>query len=273
LGGEVSSWGALEEFLLGKLQVPEAVFSANLLWSAHDPGKPAALRQVGLLMSDVRRRLNPRSAPSLTADPMRFEVLDLRAAFNHGPKGDGWDLSGLVAGRIVSHGLPYAIADPARGPSAVIVARRPGGDPTRVALPVSGRWASLLFLQAASGEGRPSIHAGDQTHFPRESSELLGHYEIRFADELVATHEIRFDETLARWDAGVRKTLYLTRPVVAGRLPDGRDAVLWASEWTNPRPDVPLASVTLVGSPGPSEARPILFGITGVEKPRVEDYR
>jgi hypothetical protein len=32
-------------------------------------------------------------------------------------------------------------------------------------------------------------------------------------------------------------------------------------------------SVTLVGSPGPSDARPFLLGVTAVEKPRVEDYR
>jgi hypothetical protein len=273
VGGEVSSWGAFEEFLLGKLQIPEAAYSANLLWSTHQPAKEEALEQVGLLMPEVRKALSARPAPSLVADPMRFEVLDLQSAFNHPAKGAGWDLTGLAPGRAFNHGLPYAIADPRHGPATVVVARRPGSEPTRVALPVNGRWASLLFLQAATGEGRPAIHAGDQTHFPRESCELLGYYEIRFADELIATHEIRFDETVGRWDAGLARTYYATRPVVAGRLPDGRDAVLWASEWTNPRPDVPIVSVALVGSPGPSEARPILFGVTAVQKPRVEDYR
>lgn len=273
LGGEVSSWGAFEEFLLGKLQIPEAAFSINLLWSSHWPRKEAALEQAGVLMPEVRRLMPPRPAPSLVADPMRFEVLDIAAAFNHAPRGDGWDLSALKPGRGYSHGLPYAIGDPARGAAVVTVARRPGPDPVRVALPVTGRWASLVFLQAATGEGRPSIHAGDQTHFPHEASELLGTYEIRFADELVMAHEIRFDETAGPWNAGVGRTYYLTRPVVAGKLPDGRDAVVWASEWTNPRPDVPIVSVTLVGSPGPSEARPILLGVTAVEKPRVEDYR
>jgi glycosyl hydrolase family 20 len=273
LGGEVSSWGAFEEFLLGKLQVPEAAFSANLLWSTHAVDRAAALREVGLLMPETRRLLSARPSPSLTADPMRFEVLDLRPAFNHAPKGDGWDLTRLSPGRGYDHGLPYALGDPARGPSAVVVARQPGDEPTRAPLPISGRWASLLFVQAATGEGRPSIHAGDQTHFPRESSELLGFYEIRFADELVLTHEIRFDETVGRWDTGLERPYYAARPVVAGRLPDGRDAVLWASEWPNPRPDVPIRSVTLVGAPGPSDARPILFAVTAVEKPRVEDYR
>ena len=273
LGGEVSSWGAFEEFLLGKLQMPEAAFSINLLWSTHYPAREAALEQVGALMPEVRRLLSAHPAPSLIADPMRFEVLDLASAFNHASKGAGWDLGGLKPGRGYSHGLPYAIGDAARGPSVVTVARRPGPDPTRVALPISGRWASLVFLQVASGEGRPSIHAGDQTHFPHESSELLGQYEVRFADELVLTHEIRYDETVGPWNAGLGRTYYLTRPVVAGRLPDGGAAVAWASEWTNPRPDVPIVSVTLVGSPGPSDARPILLGVTAVEKPRVEDYR
>jgi hypothetical protein len=273
LGGEVSSWGAWEEFILGKLQVPEATRSANLLWSSHYPRADAAAAVVASLMPGIRGVLAAKPPPSVRADPMRFEVLDISAAFNHVAKGPGWDLSGLVPGRGYAHGLPYAIGDPTRGPSVVLVARRPGDSPTRVDLPLAGRWASLLFLQAATAEGRPAIHAGDQTHFPRESSELLGFYEIRYADALVATHEIRYDETVARWDAGLDKILYFARPVASGHLPDRRDAVIWASEWTNARPDIPIASVTLVGSPGPSVAEPVLFGITAVEKPRVEDYR
>jgi hypothetical protein len=275
LGGEVSSWGAFEDFVLGKLQVPEAVYSSNLLWSVHDPKKEDALEHVGELLPTVRGLLAARPLPSFAADPMRFEVQDLVSAFNSAPRGEGWDLSGLKPGRHSVEGLPYAIGDPALrdGRAAVVVARRPGDTPNRAEIPVRGRWASLVFVQSATAEGRPSIHAGDQTHFPRESSELLGFYEIRYEDELVQVHEIRYDETVGRWDAGLRLPFYLARPLVPGKLPDGRAAVVWASEWANPRPDVPIASVTLVGSPGPSNARPILLGITAVEKPRVEDLR
>jgi hypothetical protein len=273
LGGEVSSWGAFEEFLLGKLQVPEAAYSSNLLWSKAALSPAVAMERVADLMPEVRRLLAATPPPSATADPMRFEVLDLSLAFNSAPRGEGFDLSGLVPGRGYRGGLPYAIADPARGPSAVVVERRPDDPASRKALPVAGRWASLLFLHASTAEGRASVHAGDQTHFPRESSELIGYYEIRYADELVDVHEIRFDENVARWDAGPSRAYYLGRAIVAGKLPDGRDAVLWASEWVNRRPDVPIVAVTLVGAPGPSAARPILFGVTAVEKPRVEDYR
>jgi len=273
LGGEVSSWGAFEEFVLGKLQVPEALYSINLLWSTTSVPRPTALSAVAALLPDVRRLVSSRPVPSATADPMRLEVMDIASSFNSAPRGDGWDLSGLTPGRGYRWGLPYAIGDPARGPSAVVVTRRSGDQASRALLPIAGRWASLLFLHAATGSGRPSIHAGDQTHFPHESAELLGYYEVRFADDLVAVHEIRYDENVARWDAGWSRAYYLARPVVSGKLPSGGDAVLWASEWVNPRPDVPIVSVTLVGAPGPSAAQPVLFGVTAVEKPRVEDYR
>ena len=206
---------------------------------------------------------------------MRFDVLDLRSAFNHANKGQGWDLSGIKSGKGYYNDLPYEIADPQKngGRSCVLVARSKSEDPTEVPLPVRGLWASLLFLQSATAQGRETIHAGDQTQFPHESSELLGFYEIRFADGLVQTHEIRYDETLGKWDTSFDASYYLTRATAAGKLPDGRTAVIWASEWKNPRPDVPIVSVKMVGSPGPSTAQPILFGITAVEKPRVEDYR
>ena len=275
LGGEVSSWGAWEEFVLGKLQIPEAVYSSNLLWSGHDANKEDALEHVGDLLPAVRGLVSASPPPSAAADPMRFEVLDLASAFNQPPKGEGWDLSGLKPGRHYVEGLPWAIADPVMwgGRSVVVAGRRAADEPTRVPLPIRGRWASLVFVQSATGPGRPTVHAGDQTHFPHESSELLGFYEIRFEDDLVQAHEIRYEETVGRWDQGLALPFYFARPLVAGRLPDGRSAVVWASEWRNPRPDVPIASVTLVGAPGPSNARPILLGVTAVEKPRVEDLR
>lgn len=275
LGGEVSSWGALEEFQIGKLQVPEALFSIGLLWSPGKTERGAAFARVAQLLPEVRGRLAARPLPSVAADPMRFERLDIGSAFNHPPRGEGWDLSNLKPHEGYADGLPYALADPARrgGRSCVVVTREAGEAGNLAELPLHGRWASLVFLQSATAAGRPSIHAGDATHFPAESSELLGYYEIRFADGLTAVHAIRYDEDVLRWDAGLGLPPYFARAVVAGRLPDGREAVLWGSEWANPRPDVPIVSVRMVGSPGASAALPVLFGVTAVEKPRVEDYR
>jgi hypothetical protein len=265
----------MEEFQLGKLQIPEALFSIGMLWSTPAAKREEAFERVAELLPETRSRLAARPLPSFGADPMRFEVLDIGSAFNHPPKGEGWDLTGLKTGEGYADGVPYAVADPARrgGRSCVLVTRDPRSEPNAVEIPIEGRWASLVFLQSATAAGRPTIHAGDATHFPRESSELLGFYEIRFADGLVAPHEVRYEENVGKWDAGRGLPFYFARSTVAGALPDGRKAVLWASEWENPRPDVPIASVRMIGSPGPSAAEPILFGITAVEKPRVEDYR
>jgi hypothetical protein len=275
LGGEVSSWCALEEFQLGKLHFPEALYSANLLWSGVPARREDALAEVGRRLVETSALLAATPAPSLRAHPMRFEIQDLGSALNHSPKGDGWDLSGLRPGRALANGLPFHIEDAARrgGRSCIVVGRRPGEEPTAAELPLAGRWASLVFVQSATAPGAPSIHAGDQTHFPRESSELLGVYEIRFRDGVVTTHGVRYDENVGRWDAGLEGLYYHGRALVAGTLPDGRDAVVWGSEWVNPRPDVEIVSVRLVGSPGPSAARPVLLAVTAVEKPRVEDER
>jgi hypothetical protein len=275
LGGEVSTWGSFDEFQMGKLNIPQAAFSINMLWSSHYPKAEDAHEQVGMLLPQIQRALAAKPSPASTANPMRFEVLDIVPALNHGPKGEGWDLTGLKAGRGYYNAIPYQITDAGtnRGLNCAVVSRRSGSDSTSVNLSVAGRWASLIFLQSATGQGRETVHAGDATHFPRESSELLGFYEIRYADGLTAAHDIRFDENVGTWDAGLRGTFYFARSVAAGTLPDGRKAALWASEWTNPRPDVPIVSVKMIGTPGPSTALPVLFGVTGVEKPRVEDYR
>ena len=58
-----------------------------------------ALEHVGHLLPAVRGRVSATPPPSVRADPMRFEVLDLASAFNHAPTGEGWDLSGLKPGR------------------------------------------------------------------------------------------------------------------------------------------------------------------------------
>ncbi len=276
LGGEVSSWCAMDEFQLGKLNLPQAAFSINLLWSKTYPEHDLAMEELALLMPKIHADLAAEKPNSSAATPMEFDVLNIRSAFNAAASAASWDLSGVKSGEGFYNGVPFLIGDPAKndGRSVVRVSRREGTElPTEAALPVTGRYAGLIFFQSATERGRRTIHAGDATHFPYESSELIGLYEIRYADGLVASHPIRWDETVGTWNGGLDTPYYWTREIVAGALPDGKRAVIWASEWTNPRPDVPIVSVKMVGSPGESNSEPVLFGVTAVEKPRVEDYR
>jgi hypothetical protein len=122
---------------------------------------------------------------------------------------------------------------------------------------------------------------GDGTNFPREAGELLGWYEVLFADGLTRAVEVRYSENVSAWDAGFQ-LLYYAREARAGEQPDGRPLVIWGLEWTNPRPHIEIESVVLRGAGALPEVRPrgrvsdaraMLLGITAVELPKWEDYR
>jgi hypothetical protein len=284
LGAEVSSWCAWEDFELGMIHYPDAMYCINLLWSNRWPGKGEALeltaRQLPVLRDLMRSgwekpRLWSQAVPG---DHMR--VIPIEAAANAPRKAETWDLSGLPAGRQEYAGVPYQF-----GERAAVVTRRqqPAGEYPYEAqpVPIGGKHGSLIFWQAATEKGGHVMHAGDGTHYPREAAELLGWYEILYADGLTRTAEIRYGENVRAWDEGFGP-LYYAREVPAGTRPDGEPLVVWGLEWTNPRPAVEIVSVTLRGAgatpetrpkrDGVSAARPMLLGITAVELPRFADY-
>lgn len=271
LGAEVSSWCAAEEFELGKMHVPHALSSIPFLWCVHCPPKERIMRKVMSLLPGVRERMAGTWMPPVRVRPARQRTLDLSEHFNSRLKGKGWDLGGLRQGRFTADGLTCRLG------KGVIVVRRPRrkgkGGASSVEIPLGRRFAKLVFLQSATAPGRRPWHAGDGTFFPRESSELLGVYDVVFEDGMVLEAEVRYAENVGTWDAGLTGIYYHARSVVAGRLPDGSPLVIWGNEWTNPRPDVAIHAVRFRGAAGASEALPILLGITGIEKVRLSDYR
>ncbi|MFH1566587.1 MAG: family 20 glycosylhydrolase, partial [Gemmatimonadota bacterium] len=291
LGGEVSSWCAWEDFELGMTHYPQAAHCANLLWSRHWPAAPESRRRAALQLPPLRDRMRRSwDAPRLWSQavlPERLRPLSIAAACNAPLVGDTWDLSGLRPGPAGYAGVPYELVDPvANGGRAAVVVARPHRDvdeyPSDAApIPVGGRWAGLIFWQVASEKGGHPMHAGDGTHFPHEAAELLGWYEILYADGLTDAAEVRYGQNVRAWDEGCGP-LYDAREVPVGTGPDGGPLVLWGLEWTNPRPNVEIVSAQLRGARGLPEirprdqvstARPMLLGITGVEAPRWADYR
>jgi hypothetical protein len=307
LGAEISSWCAWDDFELGMIHYPEALWSANLLWSKHWPAQGEADESVARLLPRLRDRMRWNwEKPRLWSEavlPQRKRIISIRDACNAPLKGDTWDLSDLRAGRQEYDGLPYEIVDPSRnaGNAAVVVERpsrvpqalacgrqaeacpapRPSFPQASTPIRVNGKYASLIFWQVATEKGGRPAHAGDGTNYPREAAELLGCYEIRYADGLVRSAEIRYGENVGAWDSG-HELLYYAREVPAGALPDGRPLVIWGLEWTNPRPALAIESVVLKGARplpetrsqgGSSDARPMLLGITAIEHPKWEDYR
>ena len=288
LGAEVSSWCAWNDFELGMIHYPSAIYSANSMWSNHWPARDewrAAAAQQFPKLRDRMRRLweKPRLWSEATVE-RRKHIISIAAACNAPAKADSWDLSGLRSGRHAQDGVPFEIADADDGCVGVVVERLQKPETAyphaSAPIPVKGKYGGLIFWQVATAKGGRASHAGDGTHYPREAAELLGWYEIRFADGLTRQAEIRYHENVAAWDES-HAMLYHTREVEAGALPSGKPLTIWGFEWTNPRPAVEIESVTMHGARtdagrpagGFSEARPMLLGITAVETRKWEDYR
>jgi hypothetical protein len=291
LGAEISSWCAWEDFELGMIHYPGAMYSANLLWSNHWRSQSAAneatARLLPRLRDSIRRTWEKPRLWSQAVKPARKHLISIQQACNAQVKTEHWDLRGLRTGQTEYDGIPYEIVDHAAngGRVGVVVERlhKARGVYPHASEPIliGGRYASLIFWQVATGKGGRPAHAGDGTNYPREAAELLGWYEILYADGLTRAAEVRYEENVSAWDQG-HALLYYSREVPAGTLPGGKPLVLWGLEWTNPRPETPIESVTLRGArPLPevrgaehcSEAQPMLLGITAIEAPKWEDYR
>jgi hypothetical protein len=282
LGGEISSWCGWDDFELGLFHFPPALYAANLLWSQDLPSPEQAEAAVAHQLPRLRDRM--RGSPgrrrlwSVATPTARKHVISVRAACNAPLVREGWDLSGLPPGLHEHDGIPFEILNPEEndGRGAVLVARGEAARP----IPVGGTYGSLIFWQVATGRGDPAMIEPCSTTCPREQGELLGWYEIRFADGLTHAAEIRFGENVRAWNEG-RGLLYHAHEAGAGgALPDGRPLTVWGLEWTNLRHSIPIESVTLHGARTSPESRPegkvsdacpILLGITAVERPRLED--
>jgi hypothetical protein len=290
LGAEVSSWCAWEDFELGMIHYPSAVYSANAMWSNHWPDQLGSQAAVARQLPKLRDRMRwswekPRLWSEGTPEK-RKHIISICQACNAPAKSDEWDLTGLRAGRQEQDGVAYEMVDPGgnSGRVGVVVERAQKPETpyphASKAITVGGKYASLIFWQVAAAKGGRPLHAGDGTNHPREAAELLGWYEIRFADGLSRDAEIRYHENVGAWDEG-HVLLYYSREIEAGSLPGGDPLVVWGLEWTNPRPEVEIESVVMRGARtmtsryegGFSEAKPMLLGITAIEALKWEDFR
>jgi hypothetical protein len=297
LGASVSSWCAWNDYELGMMHYPSALYGANLMWSNHMPdtgeSRELAARQTPKLRDRMRRLWEKPRLWSQVPEAQVRRTIPLHDACNARLNTDQWDLSGLRRGHQEYEGVPYHIIDPGSDSEAAVVVERlhrPAADFPHEsrAIPVHGKLGSLIFWHVATEPGADPPHTGDGTHYPRESAELLGWYDIRFADGLTRAAEIRFGENVQAWNRGYdidswyksHQPMYHALEVPAGVQPDGRPLIIWGLEWTNPRPAIPIESVVLHGAgavpetrPGHtvSDARPMLLGITGIELPTPSD--
>jgi hypothetical protein len=282
LGGEVSSWCRADAFELGQMHVPAAVRAAALLWSGpvadYEALHAASLAQ----LPAVHSRLAASPLPSIASpNPRHLGVLDLSQACNAPLRGEGWDLSLLSGAKGTVGRVPYLFG---RGKRASVVVRRPDDRrskaPREVRIDAGTHVQGLVFWHTLSGRAGLTVHAGDQTYFPREASDLTAVYEIQFVDGRTHVVECRAESTIDVWDASLRASRYhAPYHLVGPALPDGRPVVILGHEWHNPRPDIEIHSILMKGCRSRAyeiqrhTPLTILLGVSRVNKPQLKDYR
>src|SRR5574340_695430 len=117
IGAEVSSWCAWEDFELGMIHYPSAVYSSNSMWSTHWPGPAAqaaaAAAQLPKLRDRMRRLWEKPRLWSEATEADHKHIISVREACNAPAKAEQWDLSGLKAGQGEAGGVAYELIDAA----------------------------------------------------------------------------------------------------------------------------------------------------------------
>ncbi|WP_174422429.1 glycoside hydrolase family 20 zincin-like fold domain-containing protein [Calidithermus chliarophilus] len=163
-------------------------------------------------------------------------------------KGPSTDLSALPTG-VVRLG-PYRFH--VSGAVMLKGARAAAADlPQSVTLELGGVKARALAFLHTTG------WIGSQRY------ERVGSYTLTYADGSRATLALEYGRHLTSWlEPQVRTVIY--EPVWRGKTADGLDAGLNALVWNNPKPELPIQSLTLESSG--AAANPTLVGLTLLER-------
>jgi hypothetical protein len=220
------------------------------------------------VMAMVSVRPNPRAS----AEFVPLDILPLCNASYADAKA-GWHIAGLPQGNATFGYIPTLI-NPEQAAANVIE----GGD-APVVIPVNAPAASLVFLHTQfcpPGKTEDFIRASG----PRESGAYhglkTGVYTVSYRDGERVPVYIRNVINCGNWQpfkgraAGVLDNTYLmdARHVWSQPQDDGCQTCLYQYEWVNPRPDVPIESVSF--SSMNTDAVPYLFALT-LRKPLPTD--
>ncbi|SEI69678.1 Glycosyl hydrolase family 20, catalytic domain [Deinococcus reticulitermitis] len=126
------------------------------------------------------------------------------------------------------------------------------GLPERVTLDLGERKAGALAFLHVTG-------------WPGNDRQTVGRYEIVYADGRRLTQPLEYGRHIRAWTEpfgapGLEKFSMIAHPAWSGVTRDGLEVGATVLEWTNPRPEVAIRSVTLVSEGG--SANPALLGLT-----------
>lgn len=155
---------------------------------------------------------------------------------------DGYALTELLAAESRFGGIRYRL-----GSALTVQGSHPRARarPERVTVPIDRTARTVAFLHATGWYGAP----GD----------VVGRYEIVHADGTTSEAPLVYGQNIAAWTETDVATIDLEQPW-QGRTANGLEVAAYQLRWRNPRPDLPIERIELVGAGG--IAAPVLFGIT-----------
>jgi hypothetical protein len=234
------------------------------------------------MMPSLRRVLDNARSPAAEASPDQFFAVDLTQAANNSfvdeapCDGKGWadlgpnlDLRAIVPGERKFCGVPFTVIDEKRndGRGFVMVQNWGYADrtlPNRAEFAVGRKAASMIFLHAL--QERPG-----QGYLRK--NELAGYYIAVYEDGTYARMDIKYDINAEPWLSSTRDAegnlpaaTAIKRGSAAwrGETRSGNLALLYATEWINPRPTKTIEKIILLAAWKMSPMNPMLVAVTGV---------
>ncbi|MBI3279807.1 MAG: family 20 glycosylhydrolase [Acidobacteria bacterium] len=244
LGGAASSWAATTEANFGKDLIDGFLGCANLLWSAHWPAGRDLNLIVDSLKPDVRSRLSGVQQPSDRGEPV--VPVDLA---RYAQKTPGTiELGDLRVGPVAAGAKRFVLPDSVTARAIVVGSRGEGpvlAPPESQPIKIGEDATSLLFLHATSHSASNRKAYAAIYNFA-DTADLLGWYEITFADGFILTIPIRYGVNIASAD-GASKSPYAADAIECGREA-GTSVRFFAFEWVNPRLGKVITQVRLKGA-------------------------
>jgi len=255
LGGAPSAWFATNEVGFGKDVLADLLGCAQGLWrgEAIDGRDLSALVQQ--MAPDIRIHFRGEPPPSRTE--RTIEPVSIAKSFNAGltEKTLGVDLTAMNTGTVSLGTIPFDLS--ANANQSVVIVGTDGAGKTGLPresgdIPIGIDATSLIFLHAAA---RPATNKESfrLIYDQEDTADLLGWYEVVYADGFVITVPIRYGVNIQEWNWAARTSAkdycYGADAVELGGAGD-RAVTFFAYEWTNPRLGQTIASVRLKGTTG-----------------------
>lgn len=258
LGGAPSSWAATTEMNIGKDQLYDFLGTANLLWSEHYLSADQLTFITEGRMSRLYRNLSGVVMPSDNGSAV--SPIDISPYFNASLSNatERDDAVMIRGGSVTERHQVFKPASNGNKNCIMTGSLNAGtGTPAVTGIPINSDANSMIFLHACVKQAR-NQKAYSMIYNFDDTADLLGWYEIIYADGMVETVPIRYGVNILDWKWKQRilnqekeKVKYsqdryaYQASAVECAGPDAEPVTFFSFEWQNVRPGQVIREINL----------------------------